>query len=281
MSAKKLLALWGLKWNPFTPELPHDGLLVTAKIESFAWRVEQLVQEGGFALISGESGTGKSVALRIVAQRLSALRDVTVGVVERPQSNSADFYRELGDIFSVPLRPSNRWGGFRALRERWKAHVAATRIKPALLVDEGQQMHPSVLSELRILASADFDATSLLTVILCGDGRLLELLRQEDLVPLGTRIRTRLHTEPASRDELLTLLHHALSKAGNPTLMTAQLMDTLVDHAAGNYRLLMTMGADLLAQGLAREVEQLDEKLYLEAYQPQRTLSPSKKKARV
>ena len=47
MSTKKLLALWSLKWNPFTPELPHDALLVTAKIDSFAWRVEQLVQEGG------------------------------------------------------------------------------------------------------------------------------------------------------------------------------------------------------------------------------------------
>jgi type II secretory pathway predicted ATPase ExeA len=281
MSAKKLLALWGLKWNPFTPELPRDALWVTPKIDSFAWRVEQLVQEGGFALISGESGTGKSVALRIVAQRLSGLREVLVGVVERPQSKSADFYRELGDIFSVQLRPSNRWGGFRALRERWKAHVAATRIKPALLVDEAQEMDPSVLSELRILASSDFDATSLLTVILCGDGRLLELLRQEDLVPLGTRIRARLHTEPASRDELLTLLSHALSKAGNPTLMTPQLMDTLVDHAAGNYRVLMTMGADLLAQGLAREVEQLDEKLYLEVYQANRPVAPSKKKVRV
>jgi type II secretory pathway predicted ATPase ExeA len=280
MSAKKLLALWGLKWNPFTPELPGDALLVTAKIESFAWRVEQLVQEGGFALISGESGTGKSVALRIVAQRLSTLRDVVVGAVERPQSKNADFYRELGDIFSVKLRPSNRWGGFRALRERWKAHVASTRIKPVLLIDEAQEMDPGVLSELRILASSDFDSTSLLTVILSGDGRLLELLRHEDLVPLGTRIRTRLHTEPASREELRTLLSHALSKAGNATLMTAELMDTLVDHAAGNYRVLMTMGADLLAHGMAREVEQLDEKLYLEVYQPSRPLATSKKKVR-
>ena len=101
MSAKKLLALWGLKWNPFTPELPDDALLTTAKVENFAWRVEQLVQEGGFALISGESGTGKSVALRIVAQRLSMLRDVVVGAVERPLSKCADFYRVLGEIFSV------------------------------------------------------------------------------------------------------------------------------------------------------------------------------------
>jgi general secretion pathway protein A len=280
MNAKKLLALWGLKWNPFTPDLPSEALLVTAKIENFAWRVEQLVQEGGFALISGESGSGKSVALRIVAQRLSALRDVVVGAVERPQSKTTDFYRELADIFSVKLRPSNRWGGFRGLRECWKAHLASTRIKPVLLIDEAQEMEPDVLSELRILASSDFDATSLLTVILSGDGRLLELLRHEDLVPLGTRIRTRLHTEAASREELLTLLSHALSKAGNATLMTPQLMDTLVDHAAGNYRVLMTMGADLLAQGMAREVEQLDEKLYLEVYQTSRPLATAKKKGR-
>src|SRR5437660_12293731 len=103
MNTKKLLALWGLKWNPFSPELPSEALLVTPRIESFAWRVEQLVQEGGFALISGESGTGKSVALRIVAQRLAALRDVLVGVLERPQSKTTDFYRELGDIFAVKL----------------------------------------------------------------------------------------------------------------------------------------------------------------------------------
>jgi len=278
MNGKKLLSLWGLKWNPFSPELPSEGLLVTPKIESFAWRVEQLVQEGGFALISGESGTGKSVALRIVAERLSALRDVVVGVLERPQSKSADFYRELGDVFSVKLSPSNRYGGFKALRERWKAHVASSRIKPVLLVDEAQEMAPDVLSELRILSSADFDATSLLTVVLSGDARLSELLRHQDLVPLGTRIRTRLNTESASREELSELLSHALAKAGNATLMTEQLMDVLVDHSAGNYRLLMTMSAELLAYGIAHEVSQLDEKFYLELFQPKGPTS--KKKAR-
>ena len=99
MNSKKLLALWGLKWNPFSPELPSEGLLLTSKIEHFAWRVEQLVQEGGFALITGESGTGKSVALRIVAGRLSALRDVTVGVIERP-SRKAPTSIESWAIFS-------------------------------------------------------------------------------------------------------------------------------------------------------------------------------------
>jgi type II secretory pathway predicted ATPase ExeA len=280
MNTKKMLALWGLKWNPFSPEIPPEALLVTPKIEHFAWRVEQLVEEGGFALITGESGTGKSVALRIVAARLSALRDVVVGAVERPQSKNSDFYRELGDIFAVKLTPSNRWGGFKALRERWKSHVASSRIRPVLLIDEAQEMPGQVLAELRILASADFDATSLLTIVLSGDGRLLELLRQEYLVPLGSRIRTRLVNEAASRDELLDLLSHALSSAGNATLMTAQLKDVLVDHSAGNYRVLMTMAGDLLAYGMAHDIRQLDEKAYLEVFQPNHPRPALRKKVR-
>lgn len=280
MNAKRLLSLWGLKWNPFSPELPSEGLLVTAAIENFAWRVEQLVQEGGFALICGESGSGKSVALRIVAERLAALRDVAVGVLERPQSRPADFYRELGDVFSVKLTPWNRWGGFKALRERWRAHLTSSRIKPVLLVDEAQEMSVEVLNELRILASAEFDAKSLLTVVLSGDGRLLERLRHPDLVPLAGRIRTRMNTEAASREELSELLNHALTKAGNGAILTAELRDTLVDHAAGNYRLLMTMGGELLAYGMAHEVAQLDEKAYLEVFQPARQRPAAKKKAR-
>ena len=157
--------------------------------------------------------------------------------------------------------------------------MASSRIKPVLLVDEAQEMAPDVLSELRILSSADFDATSLLTVVLSGDARLPELLRHQDLVPLGTRIRTRLTMESASREELSELLSHSLSKAGNASLMTTELMDALVDHSAGNYRLLMTMGGELLAYGMAHEVGQLDEKFYLELFHPKR--SPSKKKARV
>ena len=140
-------------------------------------------------------------------------------------------------------------------------------------------MAPDVLSELRILSSADFDATSLLTVVLAGDGRLLELLRHQDLVPLSTRIRTRLITESATRDELLELLKYALAKAGNSTLMTEQLIDALVDHSSGNYRLLMTMSAELLAYGIAQEVSQLDEKFYLELFHPKGPASKKKTRA--
>jgi general secretion pathway protein A len=62
---KKLLALYGLKYNPFSSEVPVEALYPHPTLENFCWRIEHvLVQEGGFALVSGEPGMGKSVALR-------------------------------------------------------------------------------------------------------------------------------------------------------------------------------------------------------------------------
>ena len=266
---QKLLALYGLKWNPFSPELPNEAIYVPPKIENFCWRIEHAqIREGGFAMIHGDPGSGKSIVLRLLAERLKRLPDITVGAINHPQSNMVDFYHELGDIFGVPLRPSNRWGGFKALRERWLGHLESSRCRPVLLIDEAQEMTPQVLSELRLLASARFDSQPLLCVVMAGDARLVEKLRREELIPLGSRIRTRLATEFASRDELLACLEHLAAGAGNASLMTPPLRQTLCDHAAGNYRILTTMAAELLTAAAQRDLPVLDEKLYMDVFAP-------------
>jgi hypothetical protein len=88
--------------------VPTEELNGTPRVESFCWRVEQLAGEGDFALITGDSGTEKSVALRIFNERLTAQRDMKVGVFSRPQTGLPDFFREMGDLFGVALRPDNR-----------------------------------------------------------------------------------------------------------------------------------------------------------------------------
>ncbi|MGB6487080.1 MAG: ATP-binding protein [Steroidobacteraceae bacterium] len=264
---QKLLALYGLKFDPFSPEVPTEALYLSPKLESFCWRIEQAhLREGGFALIHGEPGSGKSVVLRVLAERLARLADLSVGVVHHPQSNLSDFYRELGDIFSVAIRVSNRWGGFKALRTRWLDHLGSTTRRSVLLADEAQEMSPAVLNELRLLASARFDSQSLLCVVLAGDARLLDKMRREELIPLGSRIRTRLATETASREELVACLEHLITAAGNASLMTRELRHTLVDHAAGNYRVLVSMAAEILMTAAQHEITTLDEKLYLQVF---------------
>jgi general secretion pathway protein A len=266
MDNRRLLSLYGLKWNPFSADLPPEALMATKKVEHFCWRVETLVLDGGFALVTGDSGYGKSVALRQLAARLGGLRDVTVAEFARPQSGTSDFYRELGTLFGVELRVSNRFGGFKTLRERWQAHINSTLCRPVLLIDEAQEMLPAVLCELRLLSSLNFDSRVILTVVLCGDQRLSEKLKLPELIPLGTRLQARLTMEPWTREELNTLLTESIKRAGGINLMTQNLMTTLVEHAASSPRVLMTMANNLLMQAARQELKQLDEKLYLETY---------------
>lgn len=261
---KKMLALYGLKWNPFAPDVPVEALQVTRRIESFCWRAEQLVGEGGFALVTGAPGTGKSVTLRILADRLEAKRDVKVGILTRPQAGLTDFYREMGELFGVELRPANRWGGAKVLRDRWQTHIDAALSRPVLIVDEAQEMRSAVLGELRLLSSARLDSHILLTVVLAGDGRLLESLKSDELAPLGSRMRVRLALDRATPAELSELIEHALRSAGAPKLMTGELIPTLCDHAQGNPRALMNIASELLDAAAQREARHIDEKLFLE-----------------
>ncbi len=279
---KKLLSLYGLKHNPFSPELPTEALLLTPKVESFCWKIEQgLVREGGFALVTGDPGTGKSVVLRILAERLGRVQELKVAALTHTQCNVADFYRELGENFGISLKSHNRWGGFKALRERWQAHIDSTLLRPVLLVDEAQELSATVLTEMRLLMSVCFDSRIILSAVLAGDGRLSERLRRDELLPLGSRIRTRLLTEYGTAEELLACLKHLLATAGNTALMTPELMNTLAEHSAGNHRVMTTMAGELLAAAAQRELPQLDEKLYFEVFAaPRSAKAPATKTAR-
>lgn len=266
MTTSKQLAVLGLKHNPFSSDVPVDALITIAATEHFCWRVESMTAEGGFAVVTGEPGTGKSVTLRMLQRRLSALRDVPVATLTHPRSRLADFYRELGDLFGASVVTSNRYGGFKAMRTRWLAHIDSTLVRPALLIDEAQQMYPEVLSELRVLASADFDSRAILTVVLAGDGRLTEMLRSPELLPLGTRIRARLVLEHHKPEELQRMLEHRLERCGNASILTPAVVRTLAEHAAGNPRVMMTTANELLDAAIAGEKSIVDEKLYFDVF---------------
>ena len=70
-----------MKWHPFSADVPSEAFVRTPQLDLFLSRVECLLDTGGFALITGDSGTGKSVTLRLLAEHLASLRDTVVGVL--------------------------------------------------------------------------------------------------------------------------------------------------------------------------------------------------------
>ena len=266
MTDRHLQALYGLTYSPFRQDIPDRSMWKTDQVDYFLSRLEQLLKYGGFALLSGETGLGKSKILQLIAFRFQSLEGVTVGVMQRPQNTMMDFYRELGDVFGLSLSPANRYGGFKSLRTRWKTHLDQTLHRPVLLIDEAQEMPIICLNELRLLSSEQFDSRSLLTVILSGDNRLVERFRDPVLLPLGSRIRHRLLLHPYHQDELLAFVNHQLAQAGAPHLMMEELKRALVEHAGGNLRVLTNMASELLEVAATRQLASLDEKLFVELY---------------
>ncbi len=107
----KKLSHYGMKWNPFTAEGPIESFFKTDETDVFIWRIENLSKSGGFSLITGASGTGKSVTLRVLVDHLKKIPDLYIGILTRPQCSVPDFYRELGTLFGVELSPHNRDSG--------------------------------------------------------------------------------------------------------------------------------------------------------------------------
>ena len=266
MKNKKLLNFYGLKWNPFEINVPSDSLVESQKINNFCWRVENLVMDGGYGIISGNPGTGKSATLRILDNRLGAIPDIHVGHLSRPQSRLPDFYRELAEVFGVEFKSANQWGGYKGLRKKWAEHIESNLFRPVLLVDEAQEMQSYVLNELRLLSSTGLDSKIIITIILCGDDRLLEKLKTIELLPFFSRMRVRMHHDGLSKDELQEILTKSMARAGNNQLMNEELIKILSEHSNGNIRALMIMSNTILFEGLKREAKQLTDQMFLETF---------------
>ncbi len=277
---RKLNALYGLKWNPFLPGVPSNALYRDARSQSFMQRLELLTETGGFGLVTGPVGSGKSCVLRMLEESLSRVPDLSAVVLTRPQGSVNDFYRELGDLFGLKLNPCNRWGGAKLLRSRWQEHVDQSGKHAVILLDEAQEMQTQVLQELRLLSSYLLDSCSFLTVVLCGDQRLPDRLRSPDLLPVQSRIRVRLQLEPRSPEELRDVLKHALHEAGGSSVIAAEVLDALAGHAAGNLRVLMNLSAELLEAAVTAQVDHIDEKLFLETFDAVARSKPARRRSR-
>ena len=205
---------FGLSEAPFSIAPNPKYLFISERHgEALKHLIYQLQQgEGGFMLLTGEVGTGKTTVSRYLLSQLP--ENTVIGTLNQPSVTEADLYQAVCDAFSLHyVKEMSRHDLFKTL-ETFLHENQRKNVKTILLLDEAQHLSPSVLEHLRLLTNLETNEQKLLQVILIGQPELNELLCLPELRQLAQRITARYHLMPLTVDEVDAYLRYRLQIAG-------------------------------------------------------------------
>ena len=193
---------------------------------------------GGFVLITGEVGTGKTTLLRNLLDKTPA--EVDVAFILNPRLTVRELLETLCDELGVTRsgEPESVKGYIDVLnRHLLETHRAGR--STVMIIDEAQNLTPAVLEQIRLLTNLETNEKKLLRIILLGQPELQEILARADLRQLSQRITARYHLNPLSREETTEYVHHRLARAGgSPSIFTDRAVRALYKISKGTPRLI-------------------------------------------
>ena len=202
-----------------------------------------LKKEGGFIVLTGEVGTGKTTLCRLFIKELPP--NVHSATVLNAKLNTDDLLsnicKELG--CNCDTNNASQFQKIEAITELlYKNHNAAKRT--LLIIEEAQNLNPDGLETLRLLTNVETDTTKLLHILLIGQPELAATLGRPDLRQLAQRIIARFHLQPLSRDETHNYITHRLSVAGGQNDVFKKSAITALYETAGGIPRLINLIAD-------------------------------------
>lgn len=168
---------------------------------------------GGFVLLTGEVGTGKTTVCRCLLEQLP--ENTRTAFILNPALDARELLASICEELSLPYEPKE--DTIKTLFDRLRDHLIAQHEAGenlVLIIDEAQHLRPDVLEQLRLLTNLETNKKKLLKVILIGQPELQELLRQRELRQLAQRITARYHLLPLTREEVSQYVQHRLKVAG-------------------------------------------------------------------
>ncbi|MEW6169412.1 MAG: AAA family ATPase, partial [Pseudomonadota bacterium] len=209
---------------------------------------------GGFVQLTGEVGTGKTTIVRsLLAQKLP---DVDVAMIHNPRQNEHEFVQTICDELGVayPREAATLKTLVDALNEHLlRTHAAGRRT--VLIIDEAQNLPPSVLEQVRLLTNLETAKDKLLRIMLVGQPELSVLLARPELRQLASRISARFHLTPLSAQETREYVEHRLRVAGcRSQIFQPRALAVVHRHSRGIPRLINIICDRALLGAYARRV---------------------------
>jgi general secretion pathway protein A len=224
---------FGLAAFPF-PKAPAPAQLFRwSGLGEVLARLRFALAASGFALLTGEVGAGKSTALRLFLHDLDPNVHPAVYVADSRLRPLTLYGRVLAHFGMMPAATAGR------AREQFQALLAdlasAQGKHPLILIDEGHELSPDMVQELRYLQNVqDCDAASPFTLILCGQPELRAMLRFKTFEAVAQRLTVRSHLPPLAPAETGAFVAHSLRQAGiDRPLFTEAALELLHTHSRG------------------------------------------------
>lgn len=204
---------FGMTEAPFSISPDPRYLYMSRRHQEAMAHLRYGIQEsGGFILLTGEVGTGKTTICRSMLEQLPD--NVDVALILNPQIDHNELLAVLCDEIDVrypaDASPKQLLG---LLNERLIDAYALGR-RTVLVIDEAQMLSREVLEQVRILTNLETTRQKLLQIILIGQPELAEILSRRDLRQLAQRITARYHLEPLTRSETVEYVRYRLGVAG-------------------------------------------------------------------
>lgn len=233
---------FGLHENPFAlPPDPRYLYLAPRYQEALAHLIYGITQGGGFVQLTGEVGTGKTMMIRALLDRLPA--DVNVALVLYPLLSVQEFVLAICDDLGIP-RPDNNDSLKSAIDalNRYLLDNHARGRRTVLVIDEAHKLSHDVLEQVRLLTNLETTKEKLFQILLVGQPELISLLAQRDLRQLAQRITARYKLTPLLPRETAEYVVRRLRVAGaeNP-IFTRTALGTVHRLSGGIPRLINTL----------------------------------------
>lgn len=204
---------FGLEEKPFSIAPNPDYLFMSDRHrEALNHLTYGLGDTGGFVLLTGEVGTGKTTISRRLMENLP--ENTQAAFILNPTLSSQELLATLCDELKIRYRKTG--ATLKTLTDKIQQKLLKNHndnINTLLIIDEAQHLQPEVLEQLRLLTNLETNTKKLLQVILIGQPELQQLLQRRDLRQLAQRITARYHLMPLNRQEVDQYLKHRLSVA--------------------------------------------------------------------
>ncbi len=230
---------FGLKEPSFSiaPD-PHYLFLSEQHKEALAHLLYGAGESGGFVLLTGEVGTGKTTVCRAFLEQLP--EGVDVALILNPVQSANELLTNICEEFRVELpqgKRSNKMLVDRLNQYLLDAHASGRR--PLLIIDEAQNLLPQAMEQVRLLTNLETTKHKLLQIFLIGQPELRHLLERDRLRQLNQRITARYHLTPFSLAEAGDYIRHRVAVAGvDRPLFSARAIRLIYKYSGGIPRLI-------------------------------------------